>query len=132
MYESDEDLVRLQDLLDRSVARASEHLTSIVTAGRRCTTEQLGALLAGMSTTALSPVTAGRHPRPESAGLRQPRFRGALRARAAGPHAATGRHRDRSVRERLHHRLRTRRRLEAAERRNEGHALLLTGGPGDW
>lgn len=63
MYESDEDLVRLQDLLDRSVARASEHLTSIVTAERRCTAEQLVSVLEGMSTLALSTVTADGEPR---------------------------------------------------------------------
>ncbi len=63
MYESDEDLTRLQDLLDRSIDRASEHLTSIVTTERRLTAEQLVAVIPGMATLALSTVTADGEPR---------------------------------------------------------------------
>lgn len=63
MLESDEDLTRLQDLLDRSAARATEHLTSIVTPERRLTALQLVQVVTGMSTLALSTVTADGEPR---------------------------------------------------------------------
>ncbi len=63
MYESDEDLTRLQDLLDRSVQRATEHLTSIVTPERRLSADQLVRVVDGMSTLALSTVTAAGEPR---------------------------------------------------------------------
>ena len=63
MHETAEDLDRLQSLLDTSAARASEHLTSIVTPSRRLTAPQVCAVLTGMSTLALSTVTASGEPR---------------------------------------------------------------------
>ena len=63
MHESPEDLTALQELLDRSVARASEHLVGIVTPERRLTAEQLVRVVTGMSTMALATVTAAGEPR---------------------------------------------------------------------
>lgn len=63
MHETAEDLERLQSLLDASAARASEHLTSIVTPSRRLTAPQLCSVLTGMCTLALATVTAGGEPR---------------------------------------------------------------------
>lgn len=63
MLETAGELTALQGLLDRSVARASEHLQSIVTGERRLTAEQLVALLPGMKTLSLATVTASGEPR---------------------------------------------------------------------
>ena len=63
MLETASDLAGLQDLLDASVGRASEHLTSIVTAERRLTAPQVCSVLTGMCTLALSTVTAAGEPR---------------------------------------------------------------------
>ena len=63
MLETPAELTALQDLLDRSVGRASEHLTSIVTPERRLTAEQLVAVLPGMNTLSLATVTASGEPR---------------------------------------------------------------------
>jgi hypothetical protein len=63
VHETAEDLDRLQALLDASVARASEHLTSIVTPEHRLTAPQLCSVLTGMCTLALSTVTAAGEPR---------------------------------------------------------------------
>ncbi len=40
MYETEDDLVRLQELLDRTLARANPHLTSIVSPERRLSAMQ--------------------------------------------------------------------------------------------
>lgn len=63
MHETAADLERLQSLLDASAARASEHLTSIVTPERRLTAPQVCSVLTGMCTLALATVTAGGEPR---------------------------------------------------------------------
>ena len=63
MHETASDLADLQALLDASVGRASEHLTSIVTPERRLTAPQVCAVLTGMCTLALSTVTAAGEPR---------------------------------------------------------------------
>jgi hypothetical protein len=57
------DLTWLQDLLDRSLAGASEHLRSIVRPGRTVAAEPLAARLTGMRTLALSTVSAAGRPR---------------------------------------------------------------------
>ena len=63
MYETDADLAALQELLDASATRASEHLTSIVTPERRLGAQPLSQVLTGMCTLALSTVTAAGEPR---------------------------------------------------------------------
>ena len=47
VYETAEDLVTLRDLIERSYARAGEHLRSIFTPERRIPAEDLVALLPG-------------------------------------------------------------------------------------
>jgi hypothetical protein len=63
VHETAEDLDRLQALLDASAARASEHLSSIVTPSRRLTAPQLSSVLTGMCTLALATTTAAGEPR---------------------------------------------------------------------
>jgi hypothetical protein len=63
VHETPSDLDRLQRLLDDSASRASEHLTSIVTPGRRLTAAQTAEVLTGMCTLALATVTAAGEPR---------------------------------------------------------------------
>jgi hypothetical protein len=63
VHETAEDLDRLQELLDASAARASEHLTSIITPARRLTAPQLCSVLTGMCTLALATTTATGEPR---------------------------------------------------------------------
>ncbi|HUR14360.1 MAG TPA: pyridoxamine 5'-phosphate oxidase family protein [Mycobacteriales bacterium] len=63
MHETGSDLEHLQSLLDASVGRASEHLTSIVTPDHRLTASELCSVLTGMCTLALSTVTAAGEPR---------------------------------------------------------------------
>ncbi|MCW2500849.1 MAG: pyridoxamine 5-phosphate oxidase-related FMN-binding protein [Frankiales bacterium] len=63
MYEDAADLAALQALLDRSLARASEHLVSIVGPDNRLTAEQLAQVVTGMSTLSLATVTASGEPR---------------------------------------------------------------------
>jgi hypothetical protein len=63
MYEEPEDLAWLQLLLDRSLARASEHLRSIVRPGRAVPAPDLVSRLSGMRTLALSTVSAAGRPR---------------------------------------------------------------------
>jgi hypothetical protein len=63
VHETAEDLDRLQALRDASAARASEHLTSIVTPSRRLTAPQLSSVLTGMCTLALATTTAAGEPR---------------------------------------------------------------------
>lgn len=63
MHETPEDLAALQALLDRSLAGASEHLVGIVTEEHRLTAVQLVQVVTGMSTLALSTVTAAGEPR---------------------------------------------------------------------
>jgi hypothetical protein len=63
MWESDAELTELQALLDASLARATGHLRSIVRPDRTLTAAQLAAVLAGMSTLAVSSVTAAGEPR---------------------------------------------------------------------
>jgi len=62
MHETPSDLESLQDLLDRSAAAAGSHLSSIITAERRLTADQVCARLTGMSLLALATVTADGRP----------------------------------------------------------------------
>jgi hypothetical protein len=63
MLEEPADLQWLQQLLDRSLGRASEHLQSIISADRAVAAGRLVARLDGMRTLALSTVSAAGHPR---------------------------------------------------------------------
>ncbi|HET7400024.1 MAG TPA: pyridoxamine 5'-phosphate oxidase family protein [Intrasporangium sp.] len=63
MRETPEEVVALQDLLDRSHARATEHLRAIITAERRLTAEDVVALMTGMKVLSLATVTASGEPR---------------------------------------------------------------------
>lgn len=63
MKETAAELARLQQLLDASVAGATEHLRAIVTPARTLDAQQLCELLTGMRTLAVSTVTASGEPR---------------------------------------------------------------------
>ena len=64
MYETDAELDQLQQLLDASLARSSEHLRSIVAQGdRTMTATEVAAALTGMRTLAVATVTARGEPR---------------------------------------------------------------------
>ena len=62
MLETPEDLDRLQQLLDRSMAGAGSHLRGIITGERRLTAQQLCDRLQGMRLLALATVTADGRP----------------------------------------------------------------------
>jgi len=62
LHETPEDLAALQELLDRSYARAGPHLLRIHTPERRLTAEQVAERLTGMCLLALA--TAGEDGRP--------------------------------------------------------------------
>lgn len=63
MYETTEDLIALSDLLDRSYARAGNHLRSIVTPERRIPADELVALLPGVQVLNLATVSRACAPR---------------------------------------------------------------------
>ncbi|CAN5369342.1 hypothetical protein BH11ACT8_BH11ACT8_31960 [soil metagenome] len=63
MYETATETAALQELLDRSHARATEHLRGIITGDRVLSAADLVALLTGMKVLALASVTAGGEPR---------------------------------------------------------------------
>jgi nitroimidazol reductase NimA-like FMN-containing flavoprotein (pyridoxamine 5'-phosphate oxidase superfamily) len=60
--ETDEDLRRLQDLLDRSDASAGPHLREVITPERRLSARQLCSRLTGMRLLALATVTSDGRP----------------------------------------------------------------------
>jgi nitroimidazol reductase NimA-like FMN-containing flavoprotein (pyridoxamine 5'-phosphate oxidase superfamily) len=62
MHETDDDLARLQDLLDRSYASAGQHLLGIHTPERRLSAAQVSERLTGMVLLALATVTADGRP----------------------------------------------------------------------
>jgi nitroimidazol reductase NimA-like FMN-containing flavoprotein (pyridoxamine 5'-phosphate oxidase superfamily) len=62
MHETDDDLGRLQSLIDRSYANAGTHLLSIHTPERRLDAEGVVARLQGMCLLALATVTADGRP----------------------------------------------------------------------
>lgn len=64
MYETPDELARLQQLLDTSLAGATEHLRSIVKADERTlTAREMCAVLTGMCTLSVATVTASGEPR---------------------------------------------------------------------
>ena len=63
MYETETDIARLQELLDRSYESAGEHLRSITTPERRIPADELGGILRGMVLLNLATVTATGEPR---------------------------------------------------------------------
>ena len=63
MHETPEDLADLQALLDRSYARAGEHLRSVFTPERRIPATELVALLPGVQVLNLATVTRTCEPR---------------------------------------------------------------------
>ena len=63
MYETTEDLIELAALLNRSYARAGEHLRSIFTPERRISADELVALLPGVQVLNLATVTRACAPR---------------------------------------------------------------------
>ena len=62
MFETDEQLSRLQALLDRSDSAAGSHLRGIITAERRLTAAELCRRLQGMRLLVVSTVTADGRP----------------------------------------------------------------------
>jgi len=62
VYETAEDLARLQATLDRSHDAAGAHLRTIVTPERRLTAQQLAGRLSGMRLLVLATVTADGRP----------------------------------------------------------------------
>jgi len=62
MYETPEDLERLQRLLDDSYERSGEHLRSIITRERRLSAEDVCRELQGMTLLSLATVTARCEP----------------------------------------------------------------------
>src|SRR3954447_17208720 len=62
MYEDAAEIVRLQRLLDDSAQHAGSHLSSIITAERRLTAEDLCARLQGMRLLVVATVTADGRP----------------------------------------------------------------------
>jgi hypothetical protein len=63
MYETPEDLIALNELLDRSHARAGDHLRSIFTPERRLAADELAALLSGVQVLNLATVSRACAPR---------------------------------------------------------------------
>ena len=62
MHETPEDLVALQDLLDRSDRSAGRHLRQVITPERRLSAAELVERLSGMRLLALATVTADGRP----------------------------------------------------------------------
>jgi hypothetical protein len=62
VHETPEDIVALQELLDRSYERAGSHLRSIATSERRVDAEELVELLTGMCLLVVATVTADCRP----------------------------------------------------------------------
>jgi hypothetical protein len=63
MYETPAELATLQDLLDRSFERASEHLTGIMSPQRRLSATQIAADLTGIAVLNVATVTSRGEPR---------------------------------------------------------------------
>jgi hypothetical protein len=63
MKETDEELVALQSLLDRSHDGASEHLKSIIDDGRTLSAREIAGLMTGMRVVSFATVTAHGEPR---------------------------------------------------------------------
>jgi hypothetical protein len=89
MHETQDDLLALQDLLDRSYAAAGSHLRRIITPERRMSARDLAERLTGMRLLALATVTADG--RPVVGPVDGIFFRGAFHFGTA-PHALRFRH----------------------------------------
>ena len=63
MYETDAEVAALQELLDRSLAGATDHLHAIIHGDRVLRATDLVALLTGMKVLSVAPVSAGGEPR---------------------------------------------------------------------
>ncbi len=63
MFETEDELTRLQALLDASLSRSTEHLRSIVGPDRTLTAERLAGRLTGMCVLSLATTTAKGEPR---------------------------------------------------------------------
>jgi len=63
VYETEDEVARLQALLDASHARATDHLRAIIHGDRVLSANDLVALLAGMKVLSLATVTAQGEPR---------------------------------------------------------------------
>lgn len=63
MYETEQDLAELQELLERTLARANPHLTSIVSPERRLTARQVARYLQGTKHVAFATVNERGEPR---------------------------------------------------------------------
>ncbi|MEU8224265.1 pyridoxamine 5'-phosphate oxidase family protein [Kribbella sp. NPDC048915] len=63
MRETAEEVTRLQELLDASYGRSTEHLRGIITGDRRLSADELVRVLTGMCTLNLATVTARGEPR---------------------------------------------------------------------
>lgn len=62
MYETDDDMAGLQDLLDRSFESAGDHLLEVITSDHRLSAPDLCARLVGMRLLALATVTSDGRP----------------------------------------------------------------------
>lgn len=62
MCETEQDLVELQELLDRSYRRAGRHLRDVITQERRLTAEQVRKQLTGLRLLTLATSTGDGHP----------------------------------------------------------------------
>jgi general stress protein 26 len=63
VYETPDELRRLQDLLDRSLASSTEHLRDIIHGDRVLSAHDVVALLTGMKVISVATVTVAGHPR---------------------------------------------------------------------
>ena len=63
MHETEQDLAELQELLERTLARANPHLTSIVSPERRLTARQVARYLQGTKHVAFATVNERGEPR---------------------------------------------------------------------
>jgi general stress protein 26 len=63
MKETPEEIAALQDLLDGSHARSTDHLRSIISDDRRLSADDIVALLTGMKVISVATVTVEGHPR---------------------------------------------------------------------
>ncbi|MGN6483298.1 MAG: pyridoxamine 5'-phosphate oxidase family protein [Thermomicrobiales bacterium] len=63
MHETADDLIRLQDLLDRSFVSQGEHMRSVITDDHRLSAAELAGYLTGMRLLSLATVTRDGRPR---------------------------------------------------------------------
>jgi general stress protein 26 len=63
MYETADEMLRLQELLDRSLRSSTDHLKGIINGERVLSAVDVVALLTGMKVISVATVTAAGHPR---------------------------------------------------------------------